>query len=190
MNWIELIASLVDSLAWPGAVIYAIYILKDRIGELLPRLKKLKHKDTEIEFEQGIRELEDRMIEGELAIEKIEDKSEELGEDYEFFMRLAKVSSRSAVMESFLKVESAMAKALTKAYPELKKAQYFSPRDVEEMLKTKVGLSDQVLARIRVLRRLRNTAAHAKEFDLSGMPIESYIENALSISNELNRYAP
>ena len=162
MNWIELIASLIDSLAWPVVVVYVTYILKDRIGDLIPRLKKLKHKDTEIEFEQGIIELEKSVIKGEVATQKIEEKSKELKEKYDPLMQISEVSPRSAVLESFLLVEHSIAKALKKAYPEIKATQYFSPKNVEEMLKAKI-ITDQEAVRIRVLRRLRNTAAHAED---------------------------
>src|SRR5690606_37380784 len=58
MNFLEFIASLVDSLAWPGVVCVFLWTFQERIGSLLPRLVRFKHKDTELEFSEAIERLE------------------------------------------------------------------------------------------------------------------------------------
>ena len=57
MDWKTFIAQIINSIAWPLVVVFIVYQLKDRLAELLPRLKKLKHKDTELEFAEKLNEL-------------------------------------------------------------------------------------------------------------------------------------
>ena len=57
MDWKTFIAQIINSIAWTLVVVFIVYQLKDRLAELLPRLKKLKHKDTELEFAEKLNEL-------------------------------------------------------------------------------------------------------------------------------------
>ncbi len=58
MDWKEFVADIIKSLAWPTTALIALFLLKDRARELLSRLLKLKHKDTEIEFSKAMQEIE------------------------------------------------------------------------------------------------------------------------------------
>lgn len=51
MNWMELVASLVRSVAWPAAIVAACWLLRAKLGELLPRIKRGKLGTTGFEWE-------------------------------------------------------------------------------------------------------------------------------------------
>ena len=188
MDWKTFIAEIISSIVWPAVVIFLIYHLKDRLAELLPRLKKLKHKDTELEFSEKLNEL---AIETEASREEmpVVEKKPEINEQFNFLMKLSDISPRSAVIESYRVLESASAKAAAKAYPELESKQIFNPMQIQKMLQGKVISKNQV-HQFNELRKLRNQAAHMEDFELKHMPIEAYIDIALTLANSLENYEP
>lgn len=188
MDWKTFIAEIISSIAWPLVVVFLIYQLKDRLAELLPRLRKLKHKDTELEFSEKLNEL---AIESEATKEEViePEKKPELNEQFKFLMKLSDLSPRSAVIESYRVLEGASAKAAAKAYPELDSKRVFNPMQIQKMLEGKVINKNQV-HQFNELRKLRNQAAHMEDFELKNMPIEAYVDIALTLANSLENYEP
>lgn len=185
MDWKTFFAQIITAIVWPAVVVFAIYQLKDKLGDLLPRLKKLKHKETEIEFAEKITELISESKENNSV--SIVAKSKETEEQFEFLMRLADISPRSAVLEAFRYLETASEKAVIKAYPEFDENDIRNPMQVQKFLKGKI-LSTEQYHRMRELRMLRNKAAHMEDFNLHGMPIEAYLDIALTLANQLEQY--
>jgi len=188
MDWKTFIAQIINTAAWPLVVIFVIYQLKDRLAELLPRLKKLKHKDTELEFSEKLNEL---AVESEASKEEAIsiEKKPKINEQYDFLMKLSGISPRSAVIETYRVLETASAKAVAKAYPELETKKIFNPMQIQKMLQGKV-LDKMQLHQFNELRKLRNQAAHMEEIELKNMPIEAYIDIALTLANSLENYIP
>ena len=187
MDLLTFISNLVDSLAWPITVGVVIYLLREKIGELLPRLKRLKHKDTELEFVQGVEKLaSERSQEGDITVPL--QRSDELRDQYQFLIKLANVSPRSAVQEAFRVLETAAAKRVARLYPDIDHKRPGSPLQLQKLLKESV-LSKDEFNEFNKLRMLRNEAAHAHDFEVSGMPIEAYIDIALSLAARLDRDA-
>ncbi|QIB65732.1 hypothetical protein [Kineobactrum salinum] len=184
MNFLEFIASLVDSLAWPGVVCVFLWTFQERIGSLLPRLVRFKHKDTELEFSEAIERLErieQPAIEG--AVYEAEPN-----EQYLELLKIAEISPRAAVMEAWIKVETSAARAAVRAFPELDEKMLRGPAQPLRLLEKKV-LNKNETNELRELRRLRNMAAHHEDFDLEGRPIEAYIDIALTMVSRLDAYA-
>jgi uncharacterized protein YutE (UPF0331/DUF86 family) len=183
MDWKTFFSQTIDALAWPAVTVFVVVLLRDKLTDLLLRLKKLKHKETEIEFAEGISELiqerEAQGIEGEELA-----RNNEYQNQFDFLSRLADISPRSAVLESFCIVESAAAKKAAKLYPDLENRYARSPLHLQKMLKGEV-LSKNEFRQFDQLRKLRNEAAHDEEFDVRGMPIEAYIDIALSMASRL-----
>src|SRR5574344_764540 len=104
MDWKTFIAQIINSIAWPLVVVFIVYQLKDRLAELLPRLKKLKHKDTELEFAEKLNEL---AIDSEATKETTPaiERKPEINEQFNFLLKLAEISPRSAVLESYRVLE-------------------------------------------------------------------------------------
>lgn len=187
MDWKDFVAQLVDSLAWPLVALFVFWQLKDRFGELIPRLKTVKHKDTELEFTELVTEL--------VAEAKLDDQLLPASEapnskdNYDFLVRLAEISPRSAILESFRAVESAASIAVAKAHPALESRSARNPAQRFGLLRGKV-LDDVQIKRLNDLRRLRNKAAHMEDFNLQGKPVEDYIDIALGVANKLASYEP
>ena len=183
MDWKTFIAQIINSIAWSLVVVFIVYQLKDRLAELLPRLKKLKHKDTELEFAEKLNEL---AIDSEATKETTPaiERKPEINEQFNFLLKLAEISPRSAVLESYRVLETASAKAVTKVYPELEEKNILNPMQIQKLLKGKI-LTPHQYHQFNELRRLRNQAAHMEDFDLQGMHIEAYIDIALTLANNL-----
>lgn len=185
MDWKTFTSEIINSLAWPAVTLLSVISLKDKVGDLLPRLKKLKHKDTELEFIEGVTELAKEAI----TIQTPEIESDQTKMDRAVLQRLANISPRAAVIEAYRIVEIAGVKAIEEFYPELKGHDVRSQVQVSKMLRDKI-LTPERYQQLRELLMLRNKAAHDERFSLTGSPIQAYIDIALSLSSELERAHP
>lgn len=183
MDWKTFIAQVIDALAWPAVVVFLIYQLRDKITELLPRLKKFRHKETELEFTEGVTELVQEREASGIAYEELP-QSDEYKANFDFLMRLAELSPRSAVIEAFRMVEAAAAKRAARLYPSMEGKVGYSPLKLQKILKGDV-FDPQEYHQFNQLRKLRNEAAHTEDFDVRGMPVEAYIDIALSLTARL-----
>jgi hypothetical protein len=96
MNWLDFFASVVasiTSLAWPLAMVAAVWMFRGEIRPLLPRLR-LKHKETEITF---------RLDEAEKVVEHLPapnpNSPPETPEEVSRFEQVARLSPRGALLE-------------------------------------------------------------------------------------------
>ncbi len=51
MDGLSFIAALVDSLAWPGVILAAVFLVRKELPSLVATLRRLKYNELEIEFE-------------------------------------------------------------------------------------------------------------------------------------------
>lgn len=105
MNYLDFFASLfasATSLAWPGAIVAAVWIFRGELRPLLPRLQ-LKHKETEITF---------RLSEAERTVEQLPRKDLDVPpptpEEISRFDKIAHISPRAAILEIRAELESAV----------------------------------------------------------------------------------
>ena len=50
MDWLTLVSNVISHLAWPCTVLICLYMLKDKLTNILPYIKNLKYKDFELEM--------------------------------------------------------------------------------------------------------------------------------------------
>jgi hypothetical protein len=183
MDWKTFIVNIVDAIVWPILIWYFIYEFKDKIIDFIYRIKKVKHKDTEIElFAQEIKELKEKSVID--STPKIEELGEnELKEKYDFLLNLANISPRSAIIESFITLESSMNKAIAKLNLGNEKYISKSPMQRIKVLLDADFISKDQYDQLERLRDLRNKASHLEDFELKDMPIEVYIDISLTLSN-------
>lgn len=189
MDWKTFIVEIFSSLAWPVVVLILAFHLKDNLGELILRLRKLKHKDTELEFSETINELvteRDTQPED----EKINDKRIlETDENYDFLMKLSEISPRSAIQEAYRVLENSAFNALARLHPKIYGSGIRQPYQLLNMLRGE-ALTPQQFHEFKELRKLRNSAAHETDFELRGMPIEAYIDIAITLARRLDEQKP
>jgi len=136
-------------------------------------LRKLKAGPIEAEFEKEVKALE-KDTSGNVDIKP----SDELEGRHEMLRELARVNPRSAILEAWLGVESAVRRAA------LQRIGGSPPPDVSSPLRTmrELVLSDivtnQDAALFHDLRGLRNQAAHLQDFNPSYQSALEYVNMA------------
>jgi hypothetical protein len=98
---------LVKAVAWPVTVVIGYFVFKPEIKRLFARLTRLKHKDTELEFQQGVKGLGDAVASQPRSLVADESKAQpslddsrqqEKAESLDSLVALAKKSPRIAVL--------------------------------------------------------------------------------------------
>jgi hypothetical protein len=184
VDWKTFIVEIVKAVAWPLVVGVIVFKLKDKVLELLPRIKKLKHKDTELEFAEGVSKLV-REQEAEGMNQHANPVTNEAQERYNFLMKLAEISPRSAVLEAFREIEHSSAFTISKLSGDRSAHGGNSPLSMQKQL-SELALTKNEVKMFNQLRVLRNKAAHDRDFNLHGMPIEAYIDLSLSLANRIS----
>jgi hypothetical protein len=182
MDWKTFIAEIVGSLAWPIAII--VWWFRSEIRALVPRLTRLRHNDTEIEFAQDVQRLrQEAEREQTLALPA---PTTQATPDPELvrLQEIAAISPRAAIVEAWTDVERASADAVRRlAIP------------VDQNLRTPMRFISMLSAshidpprmrQIEELRRLRNEAAHLPDFVVDSTTVADYIRVALSTSRFLD----
>jgi hypothetical protein len=185
MSWLEFIAKIISALAWPTAFLVALFMLRKHIISLIPGLRRLKYKDIELEFSESLKELT-RKVPTEVLPEAI---PQETNETFDHLSRLATISPRAAILESWIIVEAAAAEAIEK----LKIAPYRSGPipaiKLGEYLKRAEVLNDHSREVFDSLRYLRNQAVHSSEAEFAPKDVGQYIDLAITLAQKIQSYS-
>ncbi|NUM49027.1 MAG: hypothetical protein HUU38_30350, partial [Anaerolineales bacterium] len=158
--------------AWPLTLTMLLFTLKKPLFKLLGGVKRFRYGDLEAEFGETVQQLEQQAQEAELpSTESIKTASQP--ERTSSLYRLAEISPRAAITEAWILVEDELYKASTRLRLDLP---FRTPpiRIVQEMEKQQL-IHYKLASTIDKLRRLRNTAAHEKDFDIKTDDVIDYI---------------
>jgi hypothetical protein len=153
MDWLQFIASIIGSLAWPAAMVLVVLLLRRAIFSVLPRLRRLKYGDAEAEFGEKLEQVEEEIAELPAPTslpKKVEQTVQRLDDIGDF-------SNNSAVFVAWLSIESAIlnlaraANALAPNMPALRAAEILLKRQL---------IDHATFHAIRDLAALRNIAVH------------------------------
>ena len=172
MDWLQFFAALIDSLAWPAAVAGSIFIFREKLVELLPRLR-VKYKDAEVNFR-----LEQAEKEAEALPPPPEDAPEPTPEEKSRFEQVAEISPRAAMLEVRTEIEVAvrdLAKAANLLSPKVQ-----STLGLTRLLRSRGLIKPHTSALLDHLRVLGNDAAH-------DMGTEYSVDDALRYRELANR---
>ena len=183
MGWLQFLASIVDSLAWPATIGVAAYLLRNPLLELLPNLRHLKYKELELRFGERLERLEQE-LEQEPPPEQVAPPSDlQLAAD-ERFDALAEVSPSSAVLEAWIDVERIMRELALRNNIQERRGR--SVLYITRVLKSQEIISPRLAALIDDLRGLRNVAAHPSvERRISSIEARRYKEVVDQVRDEL-----
>ncbi len=175
MDCLTFVASLVESLAWPAVTLILAFALREHVSRLLGLVSKLRAGPIEAEFAREVQELQ-REVEPQAA------QTSALADQRLRLAKLAQVSPRSAVIESWQLVEFATRDVLTKGGVEqLPSKAIESPLALGRLLTKHGGITPEDMDLYNQLRRLRNEAVHAKRFDPGEEATLNYINLSLSL---------
>ena len=185
MDTLTFIAALVKALAWPAVTLALVLLLRKPIAGLIPALRKLKYKDLEVDFAEGVAKLEEEAPPDLPGIPD-DERLAWLGKTKsERMQQLIHISPRSAIIEAWRGLELAAVTALQKRDPQFTD-RVRSPRHLLDLLKAHGLFTDSHTDFFMQLNRLRNQAAHAEDFNINMHDARSYVHNAWQLAAYLN----
>jgi hypothetical protein len=156
MDWLQFLASIVGSLAWPAALVTCVLVLRRELMEVMKRLRRLRYGEAQAEFGEKLEEAEEEIAE--LPVPRsIPSKA---GFDLRELESLNRFSNNSAVFIAWLEVESAVLN-LARAKSLLDRNMLAS-RAAELLLKHE-WIDHPTYDAIRELQALRNIAVHPND---------------------------
>jgi len=159
MGWREFIAELAKATAWPITIILILWLLREKLGDVIPRLLKVKHGETEIEFSKTMDQIEDKAIALPLDI----DSTDDISKESERLKRLATIVPKAAIQQAW--------NALDRHITDLLIGRDVKPigRSIKTSQVTaelkRMGLSNEDLSSLKQLRSIRNLTAHDRPLD-------------------------
>lgn len=181
MSFLEFLASVVDSLAWPGFIAVGAYLLRMPLFQILERMSSVRFAGLEADFREALADKSADKNNKETE-EKINLNPLEL----DFLQKVAELSPRAAIIEAWMRVELASSdyvaavggdeKAVARGLTNLKQIQR---RSIEAQM-----------PRYMELRTLRNEAAHAAEFAVPTFYAEDYAKAALKLAAQIRKAIP
>lgn len=182
----EHLIKLIEALAWPVAVLILAFGFRNELRKMFNRISKLKYKELEATFDKELSQVENRtklyvQPEERLITETPAEKS-----GYAQLLRLADVSPRAAVTEAWRNLESAVDQVAVSMGMDAKRP--MSGVKAIRSLIDKEHIDPSLIEDYNRLRKLRNQAVHAEEFDISQTEAERYASLAIEIAAFLKRF--
>lgn len=182
MNWLEFIAIVIGSLAWPIVFVVIFHFLREPVKNVLPLLQRLKYKEFELEFSRRVEEVSADVVRELPALPPgVPLQTDELTT----FAKLAETSPRAAVLEAWLSVESA-------AFDAARRLGWLVPSEkasngsfAMKFLERHPEVDRSIVGLLRELRSLRNQAAHAPDFALTKSAAVEYASSATRVAKYL-----
>ncbi len=177
---------IIEALAWPIAVLVLAFGFRTELRKILNRISKLKYKELEATFDNELSQVENRtklyaQTEDRLLAEMPAEKS-----GYAQLLRIAEVSPRAAITEAWRKLESAV-EQLAAGMGMDSKSPMVGTKAISSLIQ-KEQIDPSLLEDYNRLKKLRNQAAHAEEFDISQTEAERYAALAIEIAIFLERF--
>lgn len=179
MDWLTFIASIVKSLAWPVAAVVLAILFKDDLVKAMPLIKRLKAGPVEAEFEREVKELQESAAGSDETV-RVGAKNDE---SEEFLFQLAEFHPRSAILESWVRLEATARSAIVKVVPHMANKGYISAARLSNTLIQEGILNERQVELYHELRRLRNEVAHGVGFEPTEKSARSYIDMAAGLQS-------
>lgn len=190
MEWFKVISDaligLLGVVAWPLAVFSVAFLFRNELRDAFERLTKFKYRDLEADFG---RELEKAEAEAEASALPDTGRSVELlpsgtRANAEQLFEVTEVSPRAAVLLAWTAVEHAAHGACRRLG--ISEPERLVGHRLINAIADKGELSDEMMSLYDRLRKLRNEAAHARDFDISREKTQRYIQLVLRLVEKLD----
>ena len=179
MDEFTFISEIIKALAWPGAIIILACLLRKPLVGLVPLMRKLKYKELELEFSQEVLALKTE------SPVLYSPQKEDLSATTSKALDLVSLSTRAAIMEAWIDVETAAAEVASSFWSQSSSEAMRNFPNLGEYLHQCKVIDDKQLEIYRKLRRLRNKAAHAEEMNLSEEDATSYVIMAFNLARHI-----
>lgn len=182
MDNLTFISNLITALAWPAATIVIVVLLRGELASLLSRIKKIKHRDSEIDLAGEISEAakDAEKVLNHAATEKTPEE-ERIG-------RLAEDSPRGAILDSWLSIEEAMSQYAMRHGIESETLHSPPHRRIQNIQLHNLDvptLGHGIIEMLDKLRRIRNDAVHRTDADITPAVAKDYAALAVRVKAKL-----
>lgn len=185
MGWLEFIEKMVGHLAWPGAAITILLILRKHLGGIILALKTLKLPGgVELELYDRFKELRE-----EAAKLPLSDDRTQAGSERDRSIQLAADFPQAAIMQSWIELEGELLEVSRAHTPPDAVAtnRPISPAQTLRALRHAEILDQATFEVIDRLRHIRNQIVHAgKEVVTPGEALE-FQQTAETVISQLRR---
>lgn len=192
MNWKEFIASLVENVAWPAAVLTMFFLLRDQIGKLISKIAHLKYKDLEVDFDKLRKQAEavqttpppDPVVQQDPEEKQIYSSLEEQ------ILESVEKAPSAAILLAWSALETAVSSAVARLAISPDSPSYRSPLHNIDMLEKHTELPREQIGLLHEMRMLRNKVAHEHDtmLSISEQQARDYATTALEMMAVLNRF--
>ncbi|MCL1140326.1 hypothetical protein [Shewanella pneumatophori] len=181
MDWMQFTIALIDKLIWPLVLVFAVMNLKRPLAKLIPLAKKLKFKDLELEFGQGLK----------AVTEQAEGVFPELKTDKKTLL-IASANSlpNSAVLETWEQVDLAAERLIKLHCDNITLDKNTRYKHIENILISEALINTKQGKLFSELRQLRNRVAHAVNYEVGKAEAIQYIELCFKLIEHLNSLTP
>lgn len=188
MDWLTFISKVVETTAWPVVACICFFALKDQLLRLFPFLRRLKYKEFEAEFGEGVREVSEKLIASTPPAAPASPEAIAASESTrDHFVRLAEAAPRAAILESWLQVEhSAQRLIRSHGVAERRPLRMVGPTIIRDYLDKTNAITPEQRESFNELRQLRNKVVHFAEVSLPLDEVIEYIDLALSLAAQFD----
>jgi hypothetical protein len=183
MDILTFASEIIKSLAWPATLVFLALFLKKPVTQLIPFLRKLKYKELEMEFAEGIAELKavatlPISYTGELESTQISAPNP--------LIQMATFSTLAAVISAWAGLEAAATEAAGSLWNGASNDVFSDYRKLGEYLLHCKIINTKQLETFNKLRQLRNKVVHAEQLHISEEDARSYVELAYSLTSHMS----
>lgn len=187
MHFLEFFSKLIDSIVWPITTVIIFLSLRDDIAKLVPSIKKLKAGPVEAEFASEMKALTVAAQSMRKPLNVRESQKVDVASK-NFLHQLAELHPRSAILESWVRVEAAARVALAHKSTSVVSPNYVPASRLAEPLAEKEILDPAEVILFNEIRRLRNDVAHAQGFEPTQDSAHQYIDLAAGLLAKLEQF--
>jgi uncharacterized protein YutE (UPF0331/DUF86 family) len=163
MDWLQFLASIVSSFAWPATVVVLVVLLRVPVARVLLTLTKLKYKDLELDFGRELKQLEEqaKAIEVKPTLPKaLAPSKREPSDLLNEAERLAQDFPEPAVAVGWQAVEEELMSVVVRLSISPDLHRYNSASKNAELLREQNAIDNRTLDVLKRMRNLRNMAVH------------------------------
>lgn len=171
MDWKQFFAALTASLAWPGAILAIVFILKKPIASILPKIRSFKYGELQIDLEEKLKEVETT-----LATEAVKHEAPPPPPAPSKYAQLAVEAPRASILLSWMEVEKAVRDYLEESGIQFAPKYKGQLRLQLRMLKEAGRIDDLTYDTFVKLWKVRGDAAHLHDKQID-------FEEAVSMSS-------
>lgn len=186
MNGLEFVASVIDALAWPMAIVGLFALFREQVRRAIDTMIRVQYGDFELELERQLSQMDDGTAGGGST------GGPEVGDSFtnveEFLEEESSRSPRNAILEAWLVLEEVISD-VAEAHGLAEPGRPVPFHELVRKLEEAGVLTDDMSRKLLIARRMRNEAVHHRKWDLSSDGARYWVNQLRNIANEIVREA-